>query len=104
MSFMEIFTLENKELDELILCRGEDTISTELEGETVILDPVSGVYSGLDEVGTSVWSLLEQPKKFSVLCQQIIEEYDVEVDVCQRDLLVFFIDLAGKNLITVKER
>ena len=102
MSFPEIFTLENKELDDLILCRGEDTISTELEGETVILDPASGVYSALDEVGTSIWILLEQPKSFRDVCQGIMAKYAVEEEVCRRDLLAFLKDLGGKQLITVK--
>ncbi len=101
MSFPDFFTLENKELDELILCRAEDTVSTELEGETVILDPQSGVYSRLDEVGTTVWNLLEQPKSFRDLYLEIMAEYAVEEEVCRRDLLAFLKDLGGKQLITV---
>ena len=102
MSFPDFFTLENKELDKLILCRGEDTISTDLEGETVIFDLASGVYSGLDEVGTTIWILLEQPKSFRDLCQGIMAQYAVKEEVCRRDLLVFLKDLGGKQLITVK--
>lgn len=102
MSFPEILTLESKELDNLILCRGEDTISTELEGETVILDLASGIYSSLDEVGTTIWGLLEQPTSFRDLCQGIMAEYAVEEEECRCDLLVFLKDLAGKQLLTVK--
>jgi hypothetical protein len=102
MPFSKIFTLENKKLDNLILCRGEATISTELEGETVILDLASGVYSGLDEVGTTIWNLLEQPKSFRDVYQGIMAEYAVEEEECQRDLLAFLKDLAGKQLITVR--
>jgi hypothetical protein len=102
MSFSEIFTLENKELDNLILCRVEDKISTELAGETVILDLASGVYSGLDEVGTTIWSLLEQPKSFRDVCQGVMVEYAVEEEECRSDLLTFLKDLADNQLITVE--
>ncbi len=102
MSFSEIFTLENEGLDNLILCRGEDKISTELEGETVILDLASGAYSGLDEVGTMIWILLEQPRSFRDVYQGIMAEYAVDEEECQRDLLAFLKDLADKQLITVK--
>ncbi|MFH2124034.1 MAG: PqqD family peptide modification chaperone [Pseudomonadota bacterium] len=102
MSLSEIFTLENKELDQLVLIRGEDKISTGLEGETVILDLASGVYSGLDEVGTTIWNLLEQPMSFRDLCQELMAEYAVEEEECRSDLLSFLKDLADNQLITVK--
>ncbi len=102
MSFMEIFNLENKELDDLILSRGEDKISTELEGETVILNLTSGNYSGLDEVGSLIWKLLEQPRSFQDICRKILAEFEVEEDVCRKDLLAFFKDLADNKLIIVK--
>ena len=102
MSYVEIFNLQNKELDNLILCRGKDKISTELEGETVILNLTSGNYSGLDEVGSSIWKLLEQPRSFQDICRDILAEFEVEEDVCRKDLLSFIKDLADNKLITVQ--
>jgi coenzyme PQQ synthesis protein D (PqqD) len=94
------FSFDNDALDTLLLWREEDIISTELEGETVILDMASGLYSGLDAVGTSIWNLLEQPRSFLELCREIMVEYNVEEDVCRTDLLSFLKDLAAKKLIT----
>ncbi|MDO9069797.1 MAG: PqqD family protein [Deltaproteobacteria bacterium] len=104
MSFSKIFTLENKELDNLILCRKVDKLSTEMEQETVILDLASGVYSGLDEVGTTIWNILEQPQSFGDICQRIMAEYKVEEHVCRNDLLTFLKDLADNGLITLNKR
>jgi hypothetical protein len=101
MSFADVFTVENKNLDTLILCRYADKLSTELDGETVILELESGTYSGLDEVGTSIWKLLEQPISFQEICREIMAEYDVETDVCRTDLIAFFHELAGSGLISV---
>lgn len=102
MSLVENFTLENKELDNLIIIRGEDKISTGLQGETVILDLASGGYSRLDEVGTTIWNLLEQPMSFRDVCLGLMAEYAVEEAECRCDLLSFLKDLADKQLITVK--
>jgi len=102
MSLSAIFNLENKELDNLILIRGEDKISTGLKGETVILDLASGTYSGLDEVGTTIWNLLEQPRRFQDLGQALMAEYAVEEEECRHDLLAFLKDLADNHLITVE--
>lgn len=102
MTNIDILSLENNMLDNLLLCRGKENISTELEGETVILDMASGIYSGLDAVGSSIWTLLEQPITFSVLCHKLMDEYNVEEEVCRTDLLSFLKDLADNKLITIQ--
>lgn len=102
MTNIDISSLNNDVLGTLLLCREKKNISTELEGETVILDMASGVYSGLDAVGTSIWNLLEQPITFSNLCQKIMEEYDVAEDACRTDVLSFLKDLADNKLITIQ--
>ncbi len=102
MTNIDILSLNNDILGTLLLCREKKNISTELEGETVILDMASGVYSGLDAVGTSIWNLLEQPITFSNLCQKIMEEYDVPEDACRTDVLSFLKDLADNKLITIQ--
>ena len=37
-----------------LIRRAKDAISTELDGETVILNIDTGIYSGLDQVGTTI--------------------------------------------------
>ncbi|MBU1419337.1 MAG: PqqD family peptide modification chaperone [Proteobacteria bacterium] len=102
MTNIDMLSLDNDILDSLLLCREKENISTELEGETVILDMASGIYSGLDAVGTSIWNLLEQPTTFSALCQKIMEEYDVTEDACRTDLLSFLKELADNKLISIR--
>ena len=104
MLLTDLINLDNKHLDDLILTRCADKISTGLEGETVILDLASGNYSGLDEVGTTIWNILEQPQIFGDICQRIMAEYKVEEHVCRNDLLTFLKDLADNGLITLKNR
>jgi hypothetical protein len=101
MSFADVFTVENKNLDTLVLCRYADKLSTELDGETVIMDLESGTYSALDAVGTSIWKLLEQPVSFQEICREIMAEYDVEADGCHADLIAFLHELADNGLISV---
>ena len=102
MTKNDIFTLDNKKLFELILYRAKDSISTELDGETVILDIASGIYSGLDCMGTFIWNQLEQPVSVATLRDAILERYDVTEEQCVADLLVFCKELADNALILVK--
>lgn len=56
--------------------------------ETVLLDLQSGVYFGLDPVGTDVWQLLTQGMSLADICANLVEKYEVtpaqlESDVCR---------------------
>ncbi len=99
----KLLSTDNPNLDNLILQRKEEKISTELDNETVILDMESGVYSGLDAVGTSIWKLLEQEINFAFLCHTLMEEYEVNNDLCRKDTLFFLQELDRNKLITIKE-
>jgi hypothetical protein len=101
MTNSDIFTLDNQKLFELILYRAKDSISTELDGETVILDIASGIYSGLDFMGTFIWNQLEQPVSIASLRDAIIERYDVSEEQCVADLLDFLRDLTDNRLIVI---
>jgi hypothetical protein len=61
-------------------------LSCELDADTVILHLDSGLYYGLNEVGTTIWRLLQQPRRIHDLCDAIVAEYDVNRDTCERDL------------------
>lgn len=98
----EIFSINNKKVFHLIVSRKKESISTELDGETVILDIASGIYSGLDPVGTFIWNLLENPLSVMSLRDAILSQYDVSEEQCNADLLSFLKDLMDNGLIAVK--
>src|SRR5689334_23295725 len=64
-----------------------DQISRDLEGEALILQLNSGVYYGLDAVGTRIWGLLQQPTTVQAIRATLVAEYDVEPERCEHDLL-----------------
>ena len=81
---------------------GSDQVAAQLDGEVVILGFQSGSYYGLDEVGASVWEMMQEPRIVSDICNAILEEYDVAREDCERDLLELLTDLASKQLIEVE--
>ena len=87
-------------LDSLVVATS-DQISAHLDDEVVILGYQSGVYYGLDLVGLFVWDLLQAPRKVSDICHAVIEEYDVQPEDCERDILAFLAELETKQLIVV---
>ena len=81
----------------------KEQVSADLGGEVVILNMKNGVYYGLDPVGARIWSLVQDPTTVKVLRDAIFNEYDVDADRCERDLLVLLQDLASNELIEVKD-
>jgi len=75
-----------------VLCR-------ELGGETVLLNLESGVYYGLDAVGTRAWNLLAQERTLADVCAIMIEEFDVAPETLQGDLTILVNDLCEKHLL-----
>lgn len=76
-----------------------DHASCELGGEAVLLDLTTGVYYGLDPVGTHVWRLLQQPRSLRELRDLVIEEFDVDAERCEADLTAFLASLSEHGLL-----
>jgi hypothetical protein len=86
-----------------VLSATKDQVSCVLDGEAVILNLSSGEYFGLDPVGARVWSLLQEPTSVKAILDILLEEYDVEPDDCERDLLALFREMAAQGLIEIKD-
>jgi hypothetical protein len=76
----------------------EDTVFRELEGESVLLNLASGMYFGLDTVGTRVWQLFVETRSLRAVRDRLIEEFDVDAVTAERDLLDLAEALVDKGL------
>lgn len=79
----------------------EGVLSRDLQGELVILDLNTGVYFGLDEVGTRIWHLLEEHRSLQKVLDSMIEEYEVGHAQCAEDLFSFVTKMLDKGLAEV---
>ncbi len=78
-----------------------NAVSTAIPGETVILDPTSGRYFGLDGVGSHVWEMLHSPTTLRAMVAGITSEYAVDAETCERDLRSLLAELDAKGLVVV---
>jgi hypothetical protein len=69
--------------------------------EAVLLDLSSENYFGLDPVGTRVWSLLSDDASLQRAFDRLLEEFEVEPDRLEADLLGLVAKLADAGLIVV---
>lgn len=80
-----------------------DQVSTDLGGEVAILNLETGTYYGLDAVGARVWELIQEPKTVSGIRDILVNEYEVEPDRCEGDLISLLKDLVNEGLVEVRE-
>lgn len=79
-----------------------DQVSCDLDGEAAVLHLASGMYFGLDGTGATVWALLQQaPQRVADLTVAVVDEFAVEREVAQRDILAFLEDLRSHGLVDV---
>jgi hypothetical protein len=79
----------------------DDVLFQELQGESVLLNLDSGIYFGLDAVGTRMWQLIVEQEQLAEVAQAITAEYDVSEEQCAADLLALVARLEGQGLVTV---
>ncbi len=85
-----------------VIVAAKEQISSDLAGESVILQLSTGIYYGLNQVGASIWNLIQESKTVEEIKNAILEEYEVEPEQCDRDLLALLQELEAKGLIEVK--
>lgn len=72
---------------------------SEVRGEAVILNVHSGIYYGLDEIGSRIWQLVQEPTTLKIVLETLLSEYEVEPNRCERDLLEYIDLLSSKGLV-----
>ena len=70
-----------------------------LDGESVLLNLESSTYFGLDPVGTRIWQLIERHRRLGDVLRDLLQEYEVEADVMERDLIQLVSELLGQGLV-----
>jgi hypothetical protein len=86
----------------VVVAAGEQ-VSCPLGEESAILNLKNSVYYGINPVGTRVWSLLKQPRSIKELRDTLLNEYEVDAELCERDLLTLLEKMRSEGLIEVRE-
>ena len=88
-------------LDSIVVVSSDQVSGDLQEGNLAILNLKDGVYYGLNSVGSRIWSLLQAPISVAEIRDTLLAEYNVEPDVCTRELIDLLSNLSSKQLIEV---
>ena len=81
----------------------EHVLDQELDGEIVLLDLKSGVYYGLNEVGSRMWTLLSLLDDLDEIMGLLLEEFEVDRETLLKHLHDLCHQLKSLELITIEE-
>jgi len=85
-----------------IVVAASEQVSCPLGEESAILSLKNSVYYGMNPVGTRVWGLLKQPRSIEELRDTLLKEYEVDAELCERDLLNLLEKMRSEGLIEVR--
>jgi len=80
----------------------DEILISNLQDESVILNVNSERYFGLDNVGTRMLSVLSNSSSIEAACEVLAQEYDVDRQMLQHDLIALVESLLQQGLITVE--
>lgn len=89
--------------DGAVIAVASRVVGTELDGEFVMLDPDSGNYYGLNEVGSAVWRLIASPRRLDEVVAHVCATFEVAPDRCRADVERLVSELAHRQLVTVSK-
>ena len=95
--------LNQDSLDRVATINNENVVSRELEGEAVILNLESGVYFGLNAVGTRIWALIQEHGSLRRVLEVMQQEYDVAPRDLENDLLQLIEQLQSRGLVNLSQ-
>jgi len=81
----------------------KDVLFHKVEDEMVLLNLVNGKYFTLDDVGADIWSLIVEKGDLEAVHQGLIQQYDVNPQNLEHDLLELAGRLVENELLQVAE-
>jgi hypothetical protein len=83
------------------ITRAPSMVSTEIEDSVVMLDVDLGRYFELNAVASVIWALAEQPCTIAQIHAKLTDEFAVDPDRCERDIIMFITDMIDRKVIIV---
>ncbi len=77
----------------------KEHIASKIQDETVMVDIDSGNYFALNEVASSIWDLLDQPRSTDEVCSELMQEYEIDEENCRKQTEEFIKELLKLKLI-----
>jgi hypothetical protein len=102
MTKSQAITIQALLMEQLVV-QDQNNIVSDMGGEKVILSIENGKYYNLGVMGSQIWDLIKQPVTISQVIEGLLQQFDVEKEMCEEQVLSFLTHLLEERLIHIKE-
>lgn len=85
------------------ICRTVDIPFAKVHDEMLALDEQAGYYYVLNETSNRVWELIPEFVVVEEICERLCQEFSVDAETCQREVLLLLHGLYEAGLIQIDE-
>lgn len=85
--------------DHSIIRRRPDLITADVDGESIVLNSVTGTFYQLNASAARIWQLVENPQTLAAMVAHLTERFDVTAEQCRVDVLELIESLQGRGLV-----
>lgn len=89
-------------LDDSIM-QNPGLIASNMDGEKVMLSIENGKYYNLGEMGGKIWDLIIRPIKINQIVASLMEDFEVDQEICVKEVIAFLESLCREKIIRVNE-
>ncbi|MBA3560059.1 MAG: PqqD family protein [Gemmatimonadaceae bacterium] len=79
-------------------------MAVEVDRTVVMMSVEQGMYFGLEGTGPRIWALLDQPRSVQQLCDELMKEYEIDLEACRIEVCNFLEELRGAQLVRVHDK
>lgn len=77
----------------------KEHLCSDLDGGAVVLNLNNGTYFGLNSVGYFIWQTLREERTLDDIVAAVLEVFEVEEEVCRKEVDKFLADVLGQGLV-----
>lgn len=84
------------------ISKNSDIYSSEIDDEVIMMNIDNNSYYTITEIGNRIWVLMDSLNTPQAICQQLMEEFEVSTEQCQKEVLQFLNQLLENNVVILK--
>ena len=88
-------------IDSTVNCVAEKLLVSGLGEESVMMNIETGDYFGLNEVGSTIWNLIKEPIQVKVICEKLLEDFDIDEHTCKEKTIAYLEHLLEEDMLEV---
>jgi hypothetical protein len=85
-----------------LIKRDPSLLFTRVDDDLVLFSANEGMYYGMQVVGSRIWALIEDEVSVAEICDKLLEEFSVDRETCEREVMQFVEQLAEERIVVVR--